>query len=149
MCYGNHYHWSEYKSKRRKHRGHGHGRHRHAWGHHHGWERSFGRPPVNIQELDDSYALLVYAPGLTREDFKVGVKEDVLTIAANRKESAMDESADWRRREYQPGGFERSFILNEKVDTDNISARYADGVLHVTLPKLPGWVDSQQDVLVS
>ena len=45
---------------------------------------------------------------------------------------------DWVRREYSRGGFVRNFALDPSIDTQNISAKYVDGVLQVTLPVIPG-----------
>lgn len=108
-------------------------------------------PPVNVLEADDKYELYVYAPGLAKSDFNINLRDDVLTIAVHKKDgSDLVESPHWRRQEYRPtDGFERSFVLNEKVDTANISAAYADGVLVVTLPKLPGTETKRQDVYVA
>lgn len=95
--------------------------------------------PVNIQETDKSYDLHLVAPGLKKEDFKIGLEKDTLTISyekASQKEESKDEPKEkWLRSEYRMRSFKRSFMLNEKVDTGNISAKYNDGVLVVTLPK--------------
>ena len=55
---------------------------------------------------------------------------------------------EWVRREYSRGAFERTFTLDETVDTKNISAKYEDGVLQVTLPLIPGKETTNQEIKV-
>jgi HSP20 family protein len=92
--------------------------------------------PVNILETDKSYDLHVVAPGLKKEDFKLGVEKQILNISFEHKEENKEQQdGKWIRSEYHVKSFKRSFTMNEKVDTARISAKYADGVLIVTLPK--------------
>lgn len=106
------------------------------------------RPPVNVQEHSDRYELFVFAPGLSKADFLVSLQGDVLTISVKKQESS-EAAGNWTRREYQPGAFERQFVLNEKIDRENISARYEEGVLILTLQKLPGQDVVQQEIVVA
>ncbi|XZF14025.1 Hsp20/alpha crystallin family protein [Chitinophagaceae bacterium MMS25-I14] len=114
------------------------------WAHymkrHFGMHRGNGSVPVNIEETDSSFILKLYAAGLRKEDFKIAVKDDMLTIAYGNEGDAnktSDESRNYTHREFSGDYFERSFQLNGKVLTDGITANYADGVLTVTLPKDP------------
>ncbi len=114
----------------------------HAWKKHHRHARSgfHGRwnyPPVNVQELDDKYNIYVYAAGYQKTDFKVNVEGDTLVIAASKQENSSDEFS-WRRKEFKQHDFERKFELPEAVDREKITARYDDGVLEISLFKLPG-----------
>lgn len=131
-------------------KGHGH------WGHHAPWKkhrhhfRHHGHyPPVNVEELDDRYELLLYAPGLNKDDFQVLVKDDVLVIKAEEQGSDIVEELNWKRREFKASGFRRAFELNEKVDKEHITAEYKEGVLKVTLPKLPGFESKRYEVEVN
>ena len=120
-------------------------------GHHHRrgrWAGGWMRPPVNVQEHSDRYELFVFAPGLSKADFLINLQGDVLTIATKQRENEQT-TEKWTRREYQPGGFERQFVLNEKIDRENISARYEDGVLIIALQKLPGHDVSAQEIVVA
>lgn len=103
-----------------------------------GSDRAFGAQhrsaAVNIRETPDYYELFLFAPGLNKDAFSLSVSDDVLTIQVR----GGQEDSNWLHHEYKPGGFERRFQLNQKVETDHIAARYADGVLEVTLPKAPG-----------
>jgi HSP20 family protein len=91
--------------------------------------------PVNIRETDEAYELQLVAPGLKKEDFKVSVDRNILTIAFDHKEEESEESTRWLRKEYRQRSFKRSFTLNEKIDAAGVAARYTDGILHVSLPK--------------
>lgn len=103
-----------------------------------GGHRGASKVAINIRETADFYELFVFAPGLTKDAFTLSVSDEVLTIASVQGHDEPNNQSKWLHQEYQRGGFERQFQLNGKVDTDGITARYVDGVLEVTLPKLPG-----------
>ena len=131
-----------------------HSRGRHHWhGHHHPYGRHFSAAlasfPVNVRELDDRYELYLFAPELSREDFQLELVGRTLTISIAASKEEEVELGHWLRREYRPRGQERSFSLNEKIDLDNISAAYAEGVLRVTLPKYPDQVTQRRGVDVA
>jgi len=91
---------------------------------------------VNIREDDKGYELHLIAPGLSKEEFKINLDRNVLTISFAAKEEAENTiGSRWLRHEYKPRSFKRSFTLNEKIDTAKVNARYADGILVLTLPK--------------
>lgn len=91
--------------------------------------------PVNIKETDNSYELHVVAPGLTKEDFKISLDENVLKISFEQKEENKTTEGKWLRNEYRFRSFKRSFTLNDGINTDGINAKYNDGILNITLPK--------------
>jgi HSP20 family protein len=92
-------------------------------------------PAVNISQTKDAYNVEVAAPGMKREDFKVEVENDVMTISAERKEEKEEKSKKYTRREYSYNAFSRSFVLPEGVKSDDVKATYKDGVLSIALPK--------------
>lgn len=95
-------------------------------------------PAVNVMETNDDFRIEVAAPGMKRSDFKVELDNNVLTISSQREDSSQekDESGNYARREFSYQSFQRSFSLPEnKVLGEKISARYVDGILHVTVPK--------------
>lgn len=94
-----------------------------------------GDVPVNIQETETSYELHLAAPGLNKEDFKLNIDRNVLTISFDQKEEESEQTGKWLRNEFKAKSFKRSFTLNDKIDTSGISARYNAGILHVTLAK--------------
>lgn len=93
--------------------------------------------PVNIRETKDYYELFVFAPGLSKDAFNISIADDVLIISAVAGTDEESARSKWMHHEYNRGGFERRFELNNKIETDGITASYTDGVLEVTLPKAP------------
>ncbi len=109
--------------------------------------RSMQRAAVNIYKTATSYEMLVFAPGRIREHFKLDVKGNELIISYMPPEGFPKQ--EWTRREYSRGGFERTFTLDESIDTENISAKYVDGVLQVSLPVIPGKESKQHEIKIS
>jgi len=106
-------------------------------------------PAVNIQEYDDKYELFLSAPGLSKEEIKVSLKDNFLIISAERKEFELGEKARWMKYEFTPGGFKREFELSEKVDLENISAKYEGGILIMTFPKFESSVTSRHEINIA
>lgn len=92
-------------------------------------------PPVNITETPTSYLLEVAVPGFIKSDFKIHLDAGVLTISTERTEEAAKENNKVIRREYSTKAFKRSFTVDEKIESENISARYENGILMLELPK--------------
>ncbi|SRR5258706_15890570 len=95
-------------------------------------------PDANVMETNDEFKIEVAAPGMKRDDFKVELDNNVLTISSQREDSReeKDEKGNYTHREFSYQSFRRSFSMPEnKVDGEKISARYADGILYVTVPK--------------
>lgn len=94
------------------------------------------RPSVNIVELADVFRIEVAAPGLVKDDFKVNLDKETLTISVTKETAQTEETESYKHREFNYASFERSFRLPKSIDTANISGKYENGVLTVTLPKL-------------
>jgi len=109
--------------------------------------RSMQRAAVNIYKTDTSYEMLVFAPGRIKENFHLNVKGNELTISYLPPDGFP--RPDWVRREYSRGAFERSFTLDETIDAANITAKYVDGVLEVSLPIVPGKESSSQEIPIN
>ena len=92
-------------------------------------------PAVNITENKDDYRVSVAAPGLNKNDFKIDVEGNMLTISSEKEVTKDDNDARYTRREYSYSSFTRSFFLPEEVNQEKIEATYADGILNVMLPK--------------
>jgi HSP20 family protein len=95
-------------------------------------------PAVNIVETNDEFQIEVAAPGMKRDDFKVELDNGILTIAAEREQTMESDKSDrnYNRREFSYQAFQRSFALPEnKVEGEKISAKYHDGILHISVPK--------------
>jgi HSP20 family protein len=91
--------------------------------------------PVNITESESGFQLEVVAPGFGKEDFKVDLDKNLLTISAEKKAEEGKQNVKNLRTEYKYQTFKRTFTVNENIDTENISANYLNGVLIVQLPK--------------
>ncbi len=92
-------------------------------------------PAVNIIETNDDYRIEMAAPGMKRDDFRVELDNNQLTISSV-TENASDSKDQYLRREYNYGAFQRSFTLPEnEVEGEQIAARYEDGILHIVVPK--------------
>ena len=100
--------------------------------------RQYNTPLLNIKESKNEYEVTLAAPGYSKEDFKVQVENDVLTISVEKNEEyeEKDEKANYTRREFLYHNFSRSLTLPQnEVNTTNISASYVDGILKLVLPK--------------
>ncbi|MCC6277427.1 MAG: Hsp20/alpha crystallin family protein [Oligoflexia bacterium] len=93
---------------------------------------TFSAPACDVSETSEAYMISVDLPGLKKDDIQVEVKEQVLTIRAERKDNRK-EGAQIRERYH--GKMERSFEFSESVNSDQIEASYEDGVLRIAIPK--------------
>jgi HSP20 family protein len=109
--------------------------------------RSKQRAAVNIYKTENSYEMRVFAPGRIKQNFSLGVKGNELTISYTPPDGFP--KFDWIQREYSRGGFVRTFTLDDSIDTSKISAKYVDGVLHVSLPVIVGKETTSQEIRVS
>jgi len=92
-------------------------------------------PPVNIVEKAESYLVELAAPGFEKGDFNVKLEGNILTISTEKKETSTESTDKMIRREFSYRSFKRSFTLDEKIDAENISAKYENGILKLELPK--------------
>ena len=109
--------------------------------------RTMQRAAVNIFKTDNSYELLVFAPGRIREHFHLDMVGKDLTVSYTPPEGFP--RPDWILREYSRGGFSRTFTLNENVDAEAISAKYADGVLQISLPVIKGKETEKKEIQIN
>lgn len=109
--------------------------------------RSMQRAAVNVYKTGTSFEMLVFAPGRLKENFSLGVKGNELTISYTPPEGFP--KFDWVQREYSRGGFERTFTLDDTIDTTAITAKYVDGVLQVSLPIIAGKETKSQEIKVN
>ena len=93
--------------------------------------------PVNLRETGQGYEMSLIAPGLRKEDFKLNVTDDLLTVSYEQKQEHNEESAQegWLRKEYKMQSFSRSFNLDDSDDVNKITASYDNGVRQLSLPK--------------
>ncbi len=109
--------------------------------------RSMQRAAVNVYKTDNSFEMLLFAPGRIKEHFHLDVKGSHLTISYTPPEGFP--RPKWVLREYSRGGFVRSFELDESVDTAAITAKYVDGVLEVSMPFKEGRQPQEREIKVN
>ena len=98
------------------------------------WPRTMNVPAVNITENKDSYLVSLAAPGMKKEDFRIDVDGNMLTISSEKEESKEEKDKKFTKQEYNYSSFSRSFTLPDQINKEKIEAKYEDGVLKVTLP---------------
>jgi HSP20 family protein len=94
------------------------------------------RPLVDISETAESYLIEAELPGVRREDVRLGIDEGVLTLQGQRHARATDEGRKYHRAERASGRFARSFALPESADCERIAARFEEGLLCISIPKM-------------
>ncbi|MBS7565218.1 Hsp20/alpha crystallin family protein [Mucilaginibacter sp. Bleaf8] len=92
-------------------------------------------PAVNIAETENSFSIELAVPGMKKEDFKISLDKNVLSVAADVKKDETAETKKYNKKEFSYASFTRSFTLPEIVDQANIEAAYVDGILTLTLAK--------------
>ncbi len=92
-------------------------------------------PRVDVTEDNNNLYVHAEVPGVDKNDIKINIVGDVLTISGEKKSEQKDESKNYYRIERNYGAFTRSFTLPAEVVTDKIAAEYNNGVLNITLPK--------------
>ncbi|KAK9946231.1 hypothetical protein M0R45_011706 [Rubus argutus] len=100
--------------------------------------KAMAATPADVKEYPNSYVFVIDMPGLKSGDIKVQVEDDnVLLISGERKREEEKDEAKYVRMERRVGKFMRKFVLPENANADAISAVCQDGVLTVTVDKLP------------
>ena len=97
--------------------------------------RAMNVPAVNITEQKDEYLVSLAAPGLKRDDFKLDVYGNMLTISSEKEENMEEKDKRFTRKEYSYSSFSRSFTLPEEINKEKIEAKYEEGVLKISLPR--------------
>jgi HSP20 family protein len=103
---------------------------------------------VNVAEQDGALEVTAEMPGCAPEDIDVQLKDGVLTIKGEKKVEKDDKQKDYHMMERSYGMFERSFTLPAEVDASKVDAQFDNGVLKVTLPKLPEEQSKAQKIAV-
>ena len=91
---------------------------------------------MDVAETEADVVATVELPGLKKEDIKVSVEDDVLTVTGEKKQEEIESGDNWRRVERSYGYFKRSVALPSAVNADKVKAAYKDGVLTVNMPKV-------------
>ena len=91
-------------------------------------------PALDLYQNNDNIVAVVELPGMRKEDIEISLQDGTLTISGERKEERTEENGA-TRTERSTGKFRRTITLPTRVDVNNVSASYKDGILTVTLPK--------------
>lgn len=90
-------------------------------------------PAVNVSETATQYMVEFAAPGMKKEDFKLSIDDNMLTVSATTSTEKKEESKEFTRQEFNYSSFTRSFTLPDDVLPDSIKATYLDGMLKITI----------------
>jgi HSP20 family protein len=93
-------------------------------------------PKVRISEDKDNFHISMEIPGIAKEDVKLSVENNVLSVTGVKKETKKTEETNLIINEVYTGEFSRNFNLSNDIKIDAIDAEYKDGVLNITLPKV-------------
>ena len=110
--------------------------------------KRWNTPSVNIVENDEQFKMQLAAPGFTKEDFKISVNDNTLTISAEKKSETNESTERFTRKEFSFNRFSRSFTLTEMVNVEGINASYENGIMLVTLPKLESAKPKSREIKV-
>ena len=94
-------------------------------------------PPIDVYEIDGAYVITAELPGLTREQVDLAVEDARLVIQGRREAAPSDGALHFHQVERGHGAFRRTFEFAEKIDPDRVTADLSDGVLTITVPKVP------------
>ena len=92
-------------------------------------------PKVDVLENEKAFIINVAVPGVSKEDFKIDLNDNYLTISGERKFKNEKAEHNFHSVETQYGSFSRSFSLPENVDAAGINAQYNNGILEINVPK--------------
>jgi len=106
-------------------------------------------PAVNVEETEKEFLIDVAAPGLDKQDFKVNIDDNVLTISS-KKEVKNEENRDgYLRREFNYSTFSRAFTLPENTESSKIKASHKNGVLTISIPKSEAKAKQVSEIKIS
>lgn len=108
-------------------------------------------PKIEVKDKGDSYLVCAEVPGMDEKDINLSLKENSLIIEGEKKKEFKDEDKKkgYFHSEFSYGSFYRAIPLGEDVDTENVSATYRNGVLDVTLKKLPEKVSKNKKIQIT
>lgn len=93
-------------------------------------------PKCDIINFSDRIEILAEVPGLTKDQIVIDIDSDVITIKGKKQAVVEKDGGEYLRRELKRSNFQRSFTADSKIfDLDNVSAKFVDGLLELTVPK--------------
>lgn len=106
-------------------------------------------PKVNITGTETEFVISMLVPGYAKDKLKVTTEKETLTVKGEKSDHTLGENERYTRREFQIGGFTRSFRLPETVDITAVRAEQVDGVLHVHIPRMQPAVPAVHDISIA
>jgi HSP20 family protein len=114
---------------------------------------TFGKqtyPKVNIIEEDDKIIIHAGVPGLTSEDIKICVEDDILTLSGNKADEQLStDKGTYLKRELHRSSFRKSWYLGENIDQSSITASTKDGILSIFLTKKIATSNKKREISIS
>ena len=98
-------------------------------------QRGISVPAVNISEDENGYTIEMAAPGMKKEDFKIDLDHNLLTVSSEKSEGSEETTDNYTRQEFSFNRFSRSFRIPMAADKENINAEYTDGILRISIAK--------------
>jgi len=92
-------------------------------------------PSVDVKETKDEFVISAEVPGMSKDDIKINISDNTLTIKGEKKEEKKEENHNYHRVERRFGSFQRSFTLPTHIEDKKVKASYKDGVLTISMPK--------------
>ena len=103
-------------------------------------------PSVDIRETEKSYIMEVDLPGYTDKNVEISLKDRLITISSSKNEEREDKEADYILKERSSRHFIRRFTLPEDINSDEVSAKFENGVLVVDIPRKPDTQPKQIEI---
>jgi HSP20 family protein len=91
-------------------------------------------PAVNVGQTSERVDVYLFAPGIDPKSLDISMQQNLLTVSGKR-EIAVEEDADYYRQERFSGEFRRVMSLPEDVDPDRVQAKYADGIVQISVER--------------
>jgi HSP20 family protein len=99
------------------------------------WHKNSNVPAVNVKETERAFEVEVAAPGFSKKDFSISVDNGLLTVSAERREERENKDDNYTRREFGYESFSRAFNLPVNTNEEDISAKYEEGILRLSIAK--------------
>ena len=92
-------------------------------------------PPVEVKQCDKNYYVSIQLPGINKEDIKVELEKDFITISAEKKEEELKEGQSLKSSEFRYGKYLRRISFDKPINIDEAQANYHNGILNINIPK--------------
>ena len=109
----------------------------------------FLRPSVDISEGKKGYTIRVEIPGVEKENVKLSIEDDTLLIRGEKRQEKEDSDGGYHCVERSYGSFQRMISLPADADQEKLDAKFRNGILTVTLPRLPGFKTQSREIAIS